>query len=381
MNSPRKPGLEEANNSQASRRALTVFMLGLMAIGMGWVFYGLLPQKADFYNNLWGPVYLLTHGQSPYNTAGLNPTLPPMWFPMAIGFFFPLGWLPEPLATQVWFVFNILALCSLVVWAQGEKRSPFLLLALILFCFTFPPVLTHLYLGQISIVVVLSLMVAAWFMSRQKHWGAAAAMALALSKPHLVFLAAIGFCVYEYRREGWKAATGIAVKIALMVVLFCIPLFIADVNWMSDALTGMKQNTNWAYPSLFDIFQRVFPEWRYLLWGVVFAGILALDVFLWARLPMRDALLWSLALTPLASPFIWSWDFVLLLPLFLSTFVASSAKNRIALGVGYILAFVGMMLAQFHPGSHNQVFWWVPLWFVFLVAAITMREKSRPVTS
>ena len=54
----------------------------------------MVPRK-DFYNELWGPAYLLVNGQSPYDTPILDPVLPAVWLPMAIGFFFPLGWLPK----------------------------------------------------------------------------------------------------------------------------------------------------------------------------------------------------------------------------------------------------------------------------------------------
>src|SRR5688572_31955634 len=98
----------------------SVLILTLTAIAISYLFWGLMLPRKDFYNELWGPAYLLVRGQSPYDTAVLNPNLPAAWLPMSIGFFFPLGWLDEKLALQVWYLYNILAVCFIIYLAQGK---------------------------------------------------------------------------------------------------------------------------------------------------------------------------------------------------------------------------------------------------------------------
>ena len=44
--------------------------------------------------------------------------------------------------------------------------------------------------------------------------------------------------------------------------------------------------------------------------------------------------------------------------------------------VGYVLAWLGMALVQMQPSSDNHFFWWVPLWFVLLIAVVTIRKKT-----
>src|SRR5712692_2292721 len=61
----------------------------------------------DFRNNLWGPAYLLVHGQSPYHISTLFENSNALWFPMAIGLFFPFGWLTQSEASNLWLLGNI----------------------------------------------------------------------------------------------------------------------------------------------------------------------------------------------------------------------------------------------------------------------------------
>jgi len=85
----------------------SIFILAVAAVFVSFLFWSVIRPRMDFYNELWGPDYLLVNGRSPYDTSSLNPILPAAWLPMAIGFFFPLGWFPETFALQVWYLFNI----------------------------------------------------------------------------------------------------------------------------------------------------------------------------------------------------------------------------------------------------------------------------------
>ena len=105
------------------RESLSLFILILMGIVAARLFWRLAAPRMDFYNELWGPAYLLVHGQSPYDTASLAPVLPAAWFPMAIGFFFPLGWLGESAGLRAWFLFNITELCAMIYLVQGDRKS------------------------------------------------------------------------------------------------------------------------------------------------------------------------------------------------------------------------------------------------------------------
>lgn len=373
-------GTGKAFTEEQSRRLseiISLFILALAVLFSMWLFRHLLAPRMDFYNELWAPAYLLVHGQSPYDTASLNPNLPAAWFPMSIGFFFSLGWLPETLALQVWFVLNFLDLCVIIYWSQGGVRRPGRTFVLALFCFFFPPVLNHLFLGQISIAVMLSLLLATCLVEKERHWPAALFVALALSKPHLAVLPVMGLSLYEFRRGGWAETLSLWGRVLVMSLALCIPLFVAEPNWIPDAIASMTQNPYWSYPSLFVVYQRYFSGWEYGLWGLTFLVLVTANAILWfkLKLPLRSVIAWSLALAPLASPYVGSWDFVVLLPLFFIAFVNSDGRRRIFLAIGYVLAWLGMAMVQMQPSSDNHFFWWVPLWFVGIVALITDWKK------
>lgn len=354
----------------------SLLFLVLAALGMLWVMGSLIAPSKDFYNELWGPAYLLLHGKSPYDTTRLNADLPAGWFPMVIGFFFPLGLLPEKLASQIWLVLNVLALCGMIYLISQAHRSPLTITALFLFCFFFPPVLQHFVLGQVSIVVTLSLLLAAVFIEQNQFWPAALAIALSFSKPHLALLPVIGLAVFTYRRGGMFSVVSLAGKVLAMVVLLCLPLFVAYPNWIPDALASIARLPAWPFPSFFILYKRYFPGWEWIFWGLTLALLFRLAWRMWKNASARSVVYWGMALSPLASPYIGSWDFVVLLPLWLSVFVSADIKTRAFLTFSYLLAWGGMLFIQQQPGMHNHFFWWVPLWFVGTIVWVSKGRIS-----
>lgn len=364
------PGQTKTFHSFAS-----VFALALIAFIVGDLYWNLMMPRMDFYNELWGPAYLLVRGQSPYDTASLNPNLPAAWLPMAIGFFFPLGWLPEVSALQVWYILAIVELCLIIYIAQGDGRSVYATAALALLCFFFPPTLNHINLGQFSITAVLCWVLAAYLLDKKRDWLAALCIALALSKPHLGFLAALGLSYRYYLLGGIRAMFLLWGKAGAMILLLCLPLFAAYPNWIPDAIVSMSKNGYWAFPSLYVLYQRYFGAYGYALWGLTVLAVLGLNFLLWKKLPTKNAVYWSIALTPLAIPYVGSWDFVVLFPLLISTFVNADWRRKAFLLGMYCAAWYWMALIQMLDVSHNHYFWWVPLWFLAAFALTTNWKK------
>lgn len=342
----------------------SILMLGLMGIMTGWLFNQLTAPRMDFYNELWGPAYLLVHGQSPYETSSLNTNLPAAWFPMAIGFFFPLGWLTENAALRAWFIFNIIEVCTIIYIVQGKHRSVFNTVILALLCLFFPPTLNHFSLGQISITVTLCLMLAVYFAQEEKHWLASFFVALALSKPHLALLTLLGLSFAYYQDGRLRGMFAFWGRTLILALILCIPLFVAYPNWIPDALRSMTRNPIWSYPSLFVLFERYFDQWGIVLWGWTSIITIWISQFLWKKLPPLNAATWSLALTPLVSPYVGSWDFVVVLPLLIVTFVSIDWKRKTLLVLFYAVAWYQMAQIQSLDVSHNHYFWWIPLWFL-----------------
>lgn len=355
----------------------SIFVLVLAAVIVGYLFWNLMLPRMDFYNELWGPAYLLVHGQNPYDTSSLDPELPAVWLPMAIGFFFPLGWLSETIALQVWYVFTILEICLIVYVVQGKKRNLYNTVALALICFFFPITLNHINLGQLSITVTLSWVLAAYFLEKDRHWMAALCIALAMSKPHLGFLAILGLSFRYYIRGGFRLMFSFWTRIFAMCLILCIPLFIADPNWIPDLIINMRENPPWSYPSLYILFERFFGVWGYVLWGFSSLIVISATLWLWKKFSLKKAVYWSLALALLVTPYLGSWDFVVLFPLIVFTYVNVNWLRKGFLWLVYCITWVGMAHVQRLEPSHNHYFWWVPVWFIGAMFLSTLGKLNR----
>ena len=349
----------------------SIFVLVLITIVVGGLFWNLTLPRMDFYNELWGPASLLVRGQSPYDTASLNPVLPAAWLPMAIGFFFPLGWLPEYLALKIWYIFNILEIGLVVYVVTGRNRNLYDTVTLALMCFFFPLTFNHINLGQFSITVTLCWVFAVYFLEKDKSWMSALCIALALSKPHLGFLAILGLSVRDYQSGGYRAMFSSWVRILTMCLVLCIPLFVAYPSWIPDAIVSMGKNPPWAFPSLYILFERYLGVWGHVLWGFTSLIVVGVNFWLWKKLPLKSAVYWSLALALLVTPYVGSWDFVVLFPLLIFAYVNTDWKRKIFIGVAYCAAWYGMARVQMLAVSHNHYFWWVPVYFIGMVALIT----------
>lgn len=347
-----------------------IFSLAMIGILFAIQFRSLMQPRMDFYNELWAPAHLLVNGQSPYDTSSLDTNLPPAWFPMAIGFFFPLGWLSEETALSVWFVLNIIELCVIIFLSQGSWRSLVNTVILGMLFFFFPPTLNHFYLGQISISVTFFLLLAFQLSLKERHWLSSFFFALALSKPHLAVLAGLGMSYHYYQNDRLGGMLAFWGRTLILSLGLCIPLFIAYPDWITDAIRSMTQNPFWSYPSLFVLFRRYFDDWGIVLWGFTSVLVLWFGYRLWKKHAPIRAFHWSLALTPLVSPYVGSWDFVILLPMLGLTFAAIGWKRKFLLALFYVLAWMGMAYIQIQEVSNNHYFWWVPLWFILLSTSL-----------
>ncbi len=353
----------------------SILVLSLVAFFFALIYWNLLEPRKDFFNELWAPAYLLVHGKSPYDTSSFNPISPAAWLPMSIGFFFPLGWLGDDIALRIWFISSLLELGWMIFWVQGKFKPPYISFITGLIVFSFPPTLYHLILGQFSIAAMICLILAVHFVLMERDWVAAFLLALALSKPHLGTLAMLGLSYYYFQRGGSRALLLFWMRVLAMILVLCIPLFIAYPNWIPDALISMKANPYWSYPSLFILFERYLGAWGLGIWMIVVLVVIWIGFMLWRKLPPMHAIYWSLGLAPLITPYVGSWDFVVVLPVFIFTFIQVNWMRRVFLIFSFLFAWYGMYLVQNMEPSHNHYFWWVPVWFMLSAALVTSWNK------
>lgn len=358
-------------------------LMGSMAvvglIFLGWLMNNLTLVSWDFRNNLWSPVSLLVQGESPYNIQSLSPDGGAVWFPIVIGLFFPLGWISFSYASVLWLVLSVgLIIVLVIIAANGEKPRilPFSLGLLVIFLH--PRVIAHLQLGQYTIFAVISFLLATYVFAKGKLFWTAFFVAIALAKPQLGFLIVPGIAIACFHRDGLKSAIKYISYLIVITVLFSIPLFIGYWNWIPDFFAALQQNPGWAQPSLLSILGSRLGAAGILIWLITAVIFSLINGWIWYRLPPTDAIYWSLALTPLVTPYIWSWDFVMIMPLFVRTLyeIRRIPSYAILLG-GYAVSWWGMFQIIMQTNGDDQYFVWVS-WTTFILILIALAlEKMK----
>jgi hypothetical protein len=261
---------------------------------------------------------------------GGEPFYPSIWFPIVVGVGLPLGALPLSNAANLWLLISLGAALGTVLLVYRSLipcRQPHSVLRAGLLVMLFVPPYAHLNQGQVSLLVLASA-VAGWALLEQGHPGwAGAVLSLGWAKPQLVILI-------------WPALAWLAAKQG-KTRLLCLgwlagslgqtlPLWILDPIWPAGYLEALRANPNWLQPNIRSLLA-FWSNNEAVGWLV---ALLALGIGvawlsrLWRRGSGIVALAWTLALTPTLSPFSWSYDQVLLLPLLAITLVPARPGAR-----------------------------------------------------
>jgi len=362
-----------------TRNALEVVLLALLT---GWVLITWHYPAGDFLNNAWAPARLLWLGSSPYDQAAAThllaghttqPVLRAMWTPLALPLFLPLSFIPPRLAANLWFLahFGWLFLAiTLPVLRQATSAGGWLrALPLLLF----PPALNGLMLGQVTAFVVVLLLAGA-LTARQGHPRLAGfLMAGALIKPQLTPLLFLAVGIWALQRgcgrqivEGGLAALGSG----LGVVVIWRPAV------LQEYVAALQSNPRWLHATLPAIVSEATGNMLAGLgvWLLVSAVVLWITVRLWQRLPFSSAIVWTLALTLLVSPYVWSWDQVLLLPLMGETVHLVRGWYAGIWWGGIALIAGGYLWIGLHVQNASHLYTWVP--YAVLALAWTVGPLS-----
>lgn len=350
---------------------LVVFFIGNFSYTPGW----------DFRNNLWAPAHLLLNGQNPYNIGELFDASNAIWLPMAIVTFLPVGFLPLQQASNLWWMINLVGLIALVWISSGTNRPPKMLLTVSLFiALLFPPTISHFDLGQITILVCLAFTLLSIYGKNLHPFWAALLVAFSLSKPQLTVLVLPGYFYAYLKTHGGSQTFRLIVNLVLAVGILTLPFFILSPQWFDGYLQNFNSNPNWAHPSSLHLLRSNLNQTGVVLWALLFLVGSGINLSIWHRLPKKEAMLWSLALTPLFTLYIWSWDFVFLLPLLIHSLFKNSA--RLATGVLYfatISTWVLMITMKMTGLMADNHFWWVP-WYMIAFVLISRRIDARRVS-
>jgi hypothetical protein len=366
--------------AESSRRLLGGFLLATIAVAVVWLVATSQIDGWDFRNNLWAPSYLLLQGESPYDLSNLYELGNPVWLPMAIGAFFPLGVLPLSQAAMVWRLASLGVIVG-IVWIVSEQQRPSLLpFALGLLAMAlYPRTIAHLQLGQFSLLAVLLYLLSLKLVQQRRIGWAALPVALALAKPQLGILAVMGLIILVYRRDKMRGLGRFFLAVGGWCLLLVLPLVLLYPGWLPDFLLALGRNPAWLQPSLFSVLPNWLGWWGWLIWGVLLLVMVGINGRIWWRRPGLVAMCWSLALTPLVSPYIWSWDFVLLLPLFVwGIFHWRRRATRGLLLVIYLVNWALMLWIILGTDGSDHRFWWGSwLLVAVMVAAWRWEQEHR----
>ncbi len=326
----------------------------------------------DFQISFWGPAHLLVHGGHPYTeVTPYDGDFSGRWLPQLIGAFFMIGWLPCWVAAKFWFVTELAGILF-IIWLVGGRKLPSLKafsLSLLLIAL-FPPLYVHLQSGQIAIFIAVLLLVII-FLPKYDYpqypfsWWIPLFLALALAKPFLGVLVYPGLLAKMYQHHGKTGAIRLILATAGWIIALMVPLTMIDPQWLDGFIYIVIKNWGvpWNFPIPYVQLKNTLGTLGIILWALIFSISLAGVLWLWLKKNSKTALVWTLALTPIATPYCSSWDFVLMLPLLVwLVLYTKSVLAKLVLIVGYLLiSYFQIHMRLVNTEISDGANWWVPI--------------------
>ncbi len=357
--------------------------LALLALLAGWVLTTWRYPAGDFLNNAWAPARLLwLGGNSPYDQAAASqllagaatsPVLQAVWTPLALPLFLPLSFLPPGLAANLWFLAQFAwLLMAAALLSRSKAAGPRSLLALTVLML-FPPALNALMLGQVTAFAVVVLVAGALAADRGRVRLAGFLMAWALIKPQLtpLILLALGVWVWQGRRLRQLLIGG-----SCGLVTGLGPIIALRPTIAGEYVSALRTNPQWLHASLPALVREATGKAGagYATWLILATAVLWVTYRVWQVLPFRPAVAWTLALTLLVTPYVWSWDQVLLLPLMGHVSLSTRGWQAAGWWIGLALIAGGYLWIGLRVQNASHWYTWVP--YAVMALAWGMRDGA-----
>jgi hypothetical protein len=304
----------------------------------------------------------------------------PPWFALST---FYLGWMPAKAAATLWFELNLVML-FLSIWLLTDGwpgQSRLLAFPLALF---FLPVLGALSVGQYDFPVLLGTSLLIYSLRKENILLTVPGMILLTFKPHvggLVLLTALGWVTYNKRQFGQRLIRPLLVAAG---VLF-LAGFIADPAWIVSyprMLLSYQNEGNVSGCSECASLPVFLSRWFFdgsltnAIWiaVIILLALLILFYFLRSLLQSHELVLnVALLLTLLVSPYLYNYDFLLLLVPFAVLIPQSQMVEKIILLICYLLPTFALL---FHGREGNISLIFVSAVILVLLYARALRAKQ-----
>ena len=248
------------------------------------------------------------------------------------------------------------------------------------------PTLFALFLGQISILLLLGLALFLRFVRDGKMVAAGAAATLLLVKPHIVYLVGAALAAWWLRSRDLRVVLGVA----LGGIGFIVPLaFNPAVYAQHFALSQDQSLTHFTTSTLGALLRLAAGDSS--RFGLQFVPMVLGLAYLATRLRRTRLAEWDwdremplLVVVSLATAaYGWVFDQVVLLAVAVPMFVAAIRAGgiRLVAMIGFWTVTGAIAFAQAFRGVNSFWYFWIP--FAFLVAAVLsgpgFRDEHRPV--
>ncbi len=274
--------------------------------------------------------------------------------------------------TSTWAIWSLSA-------AQPTARRFIWLPALIGFIYS--PTLTAIAAGQVNTLVLAGLAGFLFFDSQANEVGAGSMLALTFVKPQLVYALLPVLVLESLVERRWRVVASIAVSLTILTTLVFIlrPGFAAEYLAMLQGANLLNYQT----PTIGGWLEMSFGwSWAKVA-GVVIAPI---GMILWwyhqRNLPTRTIVDAGLILSVLTVPFVWSYDFiVLLIPLMrIAGWIVDGVLFKFA-SIAIIMAIVladAIIFYQRFTTDNEINFFWIPLFVGAIYIYISSRTRRQP---
>jgi hypothetical protein len=289
---------------------VAIFLAGILLIFIN-------PYKttaSDFMTFAWYP------GQEFLSTGTVHPGYPyPFWTLVTM---LPITIWPSRIAVLLWFICNLIMLaCSIVLLIRifEWRVSPVFILTITILCGYFLPVLTSLWLGQLTIFLMLILALTAYMIKYHRWIWLGIVLGLSFIKPQVMILLVGFLLLWALLHRRWQVLIGFSITIIILLII-SIP-FVSNPAQVFGG--GIESH-------LVTYIQQTSTLWGLLLllgfsWWVPFTISMVLFVWLvygWSRLPFhmvesRDQINFMISITIIINliivPYSWMHNLVLLL--------------------------------------------------------------------